>query len=300
MNIFDIYKAKICSSGIKIIYDETEYHYLRSIPLLNFLGYDLFTYPYSWSVYNSDFTSYKYIIDKELRVKKLPEKLVCITNQYYEKQETQFSINKTIKKYLLNPNCSLLLFLDKKDLEIQGKLRPLNEEHFIKYVYSYDEIYRNIREKYEDEGLDFTFHNTKNLYFQDISILIQKISNDEVVNYRDLFENMCLYPYLPIWGFFTKIFGTKGHYIPAKKNEKKILLSFFQKRIELRSTRLEKSVKIFLDELIQRYIHCLNPVLLRQNIKVNFQTQIDEFKKTVKNFKDELIRKRFLAYLNGN
>ena len=133
-----------------------------------------------------------------------------------------------------------------------------------------------------------------------VSILIQKISNEEVINYRDLLENMCLYPYLPIWSFFTKIFGTKGHDIPATKNEKKTLLSFFEKRIELRGKRLEKSVKIFLDELIQRYNHCLNPVLLSQNIKVNFHRQIDEFKKAVKSFKDELIRKRFLAYLNVN
>lgn len=297
MDLFNIYKTKVCSFGIKIIYDDIRYHNLRSIPVLNYLGYKRFTYPKSWQGYDIDLIPYEYIKDRELDAEFLPKNLVCITNQYYEREESQFSINKTIKKYLADRESNLVLVIDKKDLDIKGKLRPLDEEYFINCIFTLEDIYQSIEERYLLQDLHFKFHNTRNLFFQEMSILIKEISNDEVINFKDFFELIFDYPYLPLWNFFIEIFGFKGFNIPATKNERKPLKNFFMRRIEQKDLKLERMLKRFIDNLNLKYIHLLNPHLLKKTVHSNFKDKIDEFIKKILTIDDESIRNRLLIYL---
>ncbi len=299
LDLFEIYKSKICSTGIKIIYDSVEYTYLRTIPLLNYFSFNIFTYPYSWrGGYNNDFSDYQYILDKFLMSDNLPENLVCITNQYYEENEQQYSINKTIRKYLKNKNHNLIIVIDKKNLSIKGKFRPLDEEYFIHFIYSYDELYQNLRQKYNQEGFSFSFQNSKNLFFQELSILIELISNDKIVNFKDLFENLIYYPYLPIWHFFSQLFGRKGTSIPSSRREIAQLANFFQIRFEMKKSKIEKILKKFLEELSLTNIHLLDPVNIRKIIKNGFSQELEKFKNRINNIQDKTMKRRFYYITN--
>jgi len=299
LDILNFYKLKVCNPGIKIIYDNIQYHDLRSFPLLNYFGFNFFTYPYSWwKVFKADFLPYQYIPDRSLTAENLPKNLVCITNQYYETNEPIYSINKTIKKFITKSENNLVLLLDKKNLEIKGKVRPLDEEAFIQCAYSYEEIYNEIKKKYYDVGFEFLFQNTKNLFFQDMAILISEISDEEIKNFKDFFNNIYKYPYSPIWPFFTKIFGRKGSSIPTTRIERETLTKFFQRRFELKQSKLEKILKKFLEELNLTYLHLLDPILLRRNVNANFSQKIEKFKRRIYNIQDDdILRNKFLSYI---
>ena len=223
---------------------------------------------------------------------------MCITNQYYEEYEQQFSINKTIRKYLKNKNHNLIIVIDKKNLSIKGKFRPLDEEYFIHFTYSYDELYQNLREKYNLEGFSFSFQNSKNLFFQELSILIELISNDKIVNFRDLFENLFYYPYLPIWHFFSQAFGRKGTSMPSSRKEIAQLANFFQIRFEMKKSKIEKILKKFLEDLSLTSIHLLDPINIRKIVKNGFSQELGKFKNRINKIQDETMKRRFFYITN--
>lgn len=286
----------MCSPGIKILHDNIKYHNLRSIDLLSYFGFDLFTYPHSWRVYNADFTPYRYILDKNLNSMDLPKFLVCITNQHYEESFSVYSIKKTINSFLANPENTLILVLDKSDLEIKGKFRPLDQEPFINCNFSFEEIYSQVKGSYKAEQFEFIFHNSKNLFFQDMTILVSEISNEDVKNFKEIFENIYKFPYLPIWSFFTESFGRKGEKLYATKNELKRIITFFRRRVEVSESIMKGSLRLFLDEIISN-LDFIEPIINRKKVRAAFLPQIKKFAERVKNIEDELLRNRLIKYI---
>ncbi|MHA1280970.1 MAG: hypothetical protein ACTSQP_00575 [Promethearchaeota archaeon] len=294
MNRINIYFENILSTGIHIVYDNVNYHHLRSIPFLYHLNFTNYTYPKKWNNLNKDFIPYNYILDRDILRDNLPEKLVCITNQYYEINESQYSINKTIKKFINSPN-TLILVLDKRNFEIMGKMRPLEEENFITYIYSYDELYNMIRQLYQNEGFSFILKNTKNLFFQDNALLLNEIDGIEINTFDDFFKNLINCPYLPIWDFFSYIFGIRGEYLEREKIKK--LISFLRYRIELKYSQLKKFINSLFDNLLDN-THYLDPVYRIKITKEGYNNEFNNFRRKLEEIKNELLKQKFLKYLN--
>jgi len=299
LNVFEIYRNELDSPGIKIIYDIKEFHHLRSIPLLNYFRLNIFTFPYSWrKAFQNDIFTYEYILDRNLDKKNLPRNLVCISIQYYETNESVYSINKTIKKFIANPTHNLILVLDRKDLEIKGKVRPLDEEEFIRNTYSFEELYEIVKERYKNEGFKFNFHNSHNLYFQDLTILISKISNEDVRDFKKMFKNLINYPYLPVWNFFTSILGRKYEKMNNFREMIENLVVFFKRRLEIKASIVKKTMHDLLDQL-NNHVDLLDPSTRKRLTIENFSEQIKIFKKRIETINDPLLKMRYLNYIEN-
>ena len=296
---FNIYKTKITSPsyGIKLIQDNIDPHNLRSLSAFNLFGFMLFTYPKSWNVFNKDFIFGQYILDRNINEKNIPHNLICITNQYYEMFESQFSINKTIRKYLRHPKKNLLLILDKKKLLLKGKVRSLDEEQFVKSIFTYEEIYHEINSIYELNNFQFLFQNSKNLYFQDMAILINEISGVKIKNFSEFFDKIFEFPYLPIWSFFTQIFGPKCLYLPSTEIEYKYLINFFLKRIELKYSEIGALLKKLVNQLRSTRVAFLNPNLRKKMMDSTFYRNLVILDDKIMNLNDELLKNRFYQYI---
>ncbi|MHA1232444.1 MAG: hypothetical protein ACTSPQ_17575 [Candidatus Helarchaeota archaeon] len=297
MDKFEIYKSKIISYqyGIKLIYDEIKYHHLRALGLMEFFGFDKFTYPRSWR-YLSDIYNGTYILDRDLNKNNLPQNLVCITNQYYEIYESQFSINHTIRKYLSSLDKNLVIITDKKKFNIRGKQRPLDEEYFIECIFSYENLYNEVNKYYENYGLQLILQNTKNLYFQDMSLLIYEISNIEINTIKEFFENLFQFPYLPIWNYFTLVFGSKGQNLPLIKYDLNNLTNFFNRRLEIRNSVLKRILKKFSEQLFLEHIELLDMRIRKNKISNEIKEKIRKFKNKISSLNEELLERRFKKY----
>ncbi|MHA1327031.1 MAG: hypothetical protein ACTSRH_06885 [Promethearchaeota archaeon] len=288
--------------GIKLIHDEIKYHNLRSQSLMEFFGFEKFTYPKSW-IYSSDTHLYdiyygEYILDRKLLKNNLPDNLICITVQYYEENESQYSINHTIRKYLNARNKNLVIITDEKNFEIRGKQRPLNEEYFINHILSYDKLFNEVLNYYMNFGFHLKLQNSKNLYFHDMSLLIYEITNIEITSFKEFYNNLFQFPFLPIWNFFTNIFGKKGQKLPLMKTDLERLTNFFIKRLEVQNSILKSLLKNFTEDLYSKHIEFLDEKLRNRKITSEMRKNIRIFKKKISNLKEKLIQKRFIKYFN--
>ncbi|MHA1756752.1 MAG: hypothetical protein ACTSVV_08285 [Promethearchaeota archaeon] len=297
MNLNVIFnKLKSPKYGIKLIYDDIEKAHLRSLGAIDFFGFNQYTFPKSWKIYETDIYNGQFILDRNLNSDNLPPHLICLTNQYYETYESMYSINKTIKLYLNNTYKNLILVVDTEKLWIKGKVRPLNEEPFINEIFSYDDLFKIIQKEYENNNFYFLLQDTKNLYFQDLSILIDKICNEEINRLEDLFNNIFKYPFLPIWNFFSSIFGQKGSNIPLQNEQFSKFLKFFIRRIETKESKLKKILKNFINELYPNNIDYLDENLRKNKLTNQIYNNASKFYKKILMIDQPLLKRRFFKF----
>jgi len=203
---------QINDANVAFIYDEAVesrwgYGLLRSLPAVNHLLVDHFTFPKQWRQLTGatqyDYLSYSYELLGDIELEDTP--LCTITNQYYE-DETPFSIRPLLNEYLHREE-TFVVIADHREFDPQEGQRPLHMQDFVDVTWSYRRVYTDFRDYYQEVGVDCPLRDTENLFMQDNANLYRMVSGTEVSRTRSLFDVLPDAPYLPLYDAFVDIFS---------------------------------------------------------------------------------------------
>jgi len=221
---------------------------LRSLEVFYLFGFNDFTCPVTWFNIMKKFgfaNIYPNFHHFDSLKKNPINKLLCFTRQNEEnKKEIQYSINNIYHLYSnFNTNRLLMLIVDTPSFKIYTHNRELIDQESIRgnSVFRYSDLYNSIKSIFHKHNFKFTLNNSMNLYFQEIAIFHNFISEIRVNNVVDLFRNIFNNPFSPIWDFLSKLLLTGRNLI------KKISLSgseeniSFKRLLDLFGLRINKS-----------------------------------------------------------
>lgn len=239
---------RLQNADIGYIHDETGEQFwwlLRSLPALNYLGFDTFSYPTSWRTLNTggrnqtysnqfDYLDYDYKVLGE--IEENPESigdLVVITTEYYETQ-TQYSVGDLVHRYSARPE-TLIIVTDRKRFTPIGAQRPLYMEQSVEHVGSYQRVLDGFEQLYTAADWGLPLIDTKNLYLQDNANLYELVTGERVTETRELFEKLIDSPYLPLYEVFGDIFAREDEYgtMPLDEDDVTGLERWLRRRAEL-------------------------------------------------------------------
>jgi hypothetical protein len=216
---------RIQEADVGFVHDETPEQFwwlLRSLPALQYLGFETFTYPTSWRTLNTggpnqrytnqfDYLDYQYRVLGELEAH--PEEvgdLVVVTTEYYETQ-TQYSVSDLINRYSARPE-TLIVVSNAKRFTPVGAQRPFYMEQFVEHVGSYQRLLTGFETLYEEAGFELPLVDTKNLFFQDNANIYELATGERVTTMPELFDVLVDAPYLPLYEVFTDVFAREDEF----------------------------------------------------------------------------------------
>lgn len=236
--------------------DETYWWLLRSLPAINYLGLDTFTYPTSWRTLNTggqfqsythqyDYLDYNYKVLNQLEEERFEGNLVVITNQYYE-AETQYSIDHLVSRYSARPE-TLIVVTDTRRFTPRGGQRPLYQEQFVERIGTYRHLFQLFEEYYERAGFDLPLVDTSNLFIQDNANLYELVEDESVGTSEELLRRVPGCPYLPLYGVFGQMFGREEEFGTEPLDEDGVvgLDRWLRRRIELDRGTAEDIARLF-------------------------------------------------------
>ncbi|WP_436926025.1 hypothetical protein [Halosimplex amylolyticum] len=237
---------RLRNADIATIHDDTGEIYwwmLRSLPAINYLGFQTFTYPTSWRSLNTggefpsytdqyDYLDYDYKVLGQLEENVFRDDLVVVTSDYYE-GETQYSIDHLISRYAARPE-TLIVVTDSSRFTPRGGQRPLYQEQFVENVGSYDRLYTALESAYESAGWDLPLLDTKNLFLHDNANLYEFVTGEELGDTESLFDVLPDAPFLPLYDVFGEIFARPDEYgsVPLDGEDVTGLERWLRRRVE--------------------------------------------------------------------
>lgn len=208
----DYVRDRITDANVAFIYDsrvnsKRGYGLLRSLPAINYLGVDHFTFPKQWRQLSGtaqyDYLPYTYELLGEIELDGAP--LCAITNQYYE-DETPFSIRPLLHRFS-NREEPLIVIADHRKFNPQEGQRPLHMQPFVDFVRDYRQVYTDFRDQYEEHNMGCPLGDTENLFVQDNANLYEMVAGAALPRMQSLFDILPHAPYLPLYGVFIDIFS---------------------------------------------------------------------------------------------
>jgi len=237
---------RLRNADIAVIHDDTGQTYwwmLRSLPAINYLGFQTFTYPTSWRSLNTggefpsytnqyDYLDYDYKVLGQLEEDAFRNDLVVMTSEYYE-GETQYSIDHLVSRYAARPE-TLIVVTDSRQFTPRGGQRPLYQEQFVENVGSYQRLYTGFEQVYNHAGWDLPLLDTKNLFIHDNANLYEFITGEELGDTESLFEILPDAPFLPLYAVFGQIFARPDEYgsVPLDEDDVTGFERWLRRRIE--------------------------------------------------------------------
>lgn len=187
---------------------------LRSLPALQYLGIDHFTFPTSWRQLAQGRTQYDYL-DYGYHVTgniELPDdaNLCVITNEHYE-SETSYSIEYLVNRFTSREG-TLVVIADSPQFTPVGGQRPLYQEQFTERIGSVESFYEAFEQQYRKYDRDMPLTDTKNVFIQDNANLYELVTGESLSQAEQLFDVIPDAPYLPLYDVFSDIFARPDEY----------------------------------------------------------------------------------------
>lgn len=241
-------EGQLKDANVAFIYDEAVdsrwgYGLLRSLPAINYLLVNHFTFPKQWRQLTGssqyDYLSYTYELLGEIDIESTP--LCALTNQYYE-DETPFTLRPLINEFL-HRDKTFVIVADHREFDPQEGQRPLHMQDFVDVAWNYRRVYTDFRDHLQEIGVGCPLRDTENLFMQDNANLYRMVSGTEISRTRSLFDVLPDAPYLPLYDVFVDIFSR--HSEPGASpldsyGDIEALARWLRRRIELdRSGALE-------------------------------------------------------------
>ena len=237
------------------IYDSSatrSFRQLRMLPAMSYLGYEMFTYPKSWSqlagtdIYTLFEHTHTHIDD----IGVLDEPTCVITNHNYE-EHTPDSIGG-LRNIPRADNGRLAICADQKQFRIQGAKRPLRDQHSV-ITRSYQEIYDTFEEHYAENGYTMPLTDTQNLFLQDNAILYQVVSESTVDTSEELFEVVDKSPYLPLYGSLCRVFNRDQSFgsSPLTADEVAEFAKWIRRRVEWDNKTAERITEMLNKQVLE-------------------------------------------------
>jgi hypothetical protein len=228
VNVTEPLLARLYDARVAVIHeqvDNSRWQMLRSLPALQSLGVDAFTYPTSWRQLSLgaqyDFPGYTYRhIDEAGDVDPTDAPpFGIVTNQHYE-WETPYSVRSLVERYTRGDS-QLVVVTDNRRFTPEGGQRPLYQEQFATDIGSYDRVYGAFEDRYERFGFGHPLRDTRNLFLQDNANLYELVEGEPVTTARALFNRLSDAPYLPLYDVFGEIFGRTDDFgsVPLDSDE---------------------------------------------------------------------------------
>lgn len=216
MNV-DAFRKRIADHEVAFVHDDAGNVYdwkLRSLPALQFLGLNEFTYPTSWRQLKHtwdyekggqqyDFSGYTYHVLGNIDLPASTD-MGVITTGYYER-ETQYTIRPLVDRYTKSEG-TLVVFADEREFQPANSARPLRQEPFVTDLGTYDRVYTAIEAAYHDAGWGLPLRDTKNRFLQDMANLYEFVEDDRLTTTVELFDVLDDAPYLPLYRVFGTVF----------------------------------------------------------------------------------------------
>lgn len=234
---------RVQSAQVAVIHktvDNSRWKMLRSLPALNYLGIESFTYPTSWRQLESgsqhdylDYT-YQHLNSLDEIYWDDPPSFGVITNSHYE-NETPYSIRWIVKQYTTTDG-PLVVVTDNKQFTPEGAQRPLSQEQFATRLGSYQRLYAGFENQYSDAGFQLPIQNTSNLFFQDNAILHGLVTGEYPRTISELLEQLPEAPHLPLYDVFTEMFSRSDGFgsVPLDSDEEIDAVGrWLRRRVEL-------------------------------------------------------------------
>lgn len=187
---------------------------LRTLPALQYLGIDHFTFPTSWRQLAQGGSQYDYL-DYEYHVTgnmALPNgaDLCVITNEHYE-TETSYSIEHLVNRFTSREG-TLVVIADSPQFTPIGGQRPLYQEQFTERIGNVESFYEAFKQQYRRYDWDMPLIDTKNVFIQDNANLYELVAGDPLSRAEQLFDVLPDAPYLPLYSVFSDIFARPDEY----------------------------------------------------------------------------------------
>lgn len=237
------------------IYDSSatrSHRQLRVLPAMSYLGYEVFTYPKSWSqlagteTYSLFEHAHTHIDNMDV----LDAPTCVITNQNYE-EHTPNTI-AALRNIRRVDDGRLAICGDQKKFQIQGAKRPLRDQHNV-ITRSYQEIYDTFEEHYAEGGYTMPLSDTRNLFLQDNAILYQEVSGSTVDGSEGLFEAVNEAPYLPLYGSLCRVFNRDHSFgsSPLTAEEVTEFVKWLRRRIEWDNKTAERVTEMLNKQVLE-------------------------------------------------
>ena len=238
---------RLKSSDVAVVFDEVDnsrWWMLRSIPIIQYLVADDFTYPTSWRQLDGgkqyEYLDFNYHVLGGIESEDLPP-LGIVTNIHYEKK-TQYSIQPLIDRYT-SAKAPLVVVIDDTEFTSEGRPRPLAQEQFANRIGSLEDLFDAMERQYEAAGFMLPLRDTRNIFIQDNAILYELVEGTRLNRTTELFDILVDSPYLPLYDVFAKMFSQEDELGAAPlQSEKEVdgLGKWMRRRVELsRSDGLE-------------------------------------------------------------
>jgi hypothetical protein len=246
----DVLIRRLREANVAVVFDEVEnsrWWMLRSVPIINYLVADAFTYPTSWRQLGGgrqyEYLDFDYHVIGGIQFDELPP-FGIITNRHYE-EETQFSIQPLIDKYT-SANAPLVVVSDSEEFTPEGGPRPLAQEPFAIRIGSFGEVFDAIENEYEKAGFSMPLRDTRNVFLQDNAILYERVEDTTLHRVTKLFDVLPDSPYLPLYDVFADIFSQEDELgsMPLETDEQVDGLGrWIRRRVELERSQGQEIAK---------------------------------------------------------
>lgn len=237
------------------VYDSSanrSYRQLRALPAMSYLGYEVFTYPKSWSQLagTETYTLFDHEHTNINDIEVLNRPTCAMVNQNYEEYvPSSIGVLRNVPRV---DDGRLAICADKKRFHIQGAKRPLRDQHNV-ITRSYEEIYDTFEEHYAEEGYTMPLSDTRNLFLQDNAILYQEVSGSSVSGSEGLFEAVSEAPYLTLYGSLCRIFNRDESFgsSPLTADEVDEFVKWLRHRVEWDNKTAERITEMLNKQVLE-------------------------------------------------
>jgi len=217
---------KLTRNQIAFVYEpvsNSRWWMLRSLPALQYLGIDHFTFPTSWRQLTQggsqhDYLDYEYHVTGNMELPNDAD-LCVITNEHYE-TETSYSIEHLVNRFTSREG-TLVVIADSPQFTPVGGQRPLYQEPFTERIGDTESLYETFKQQYREYDWDMPLTDTKNVFIQDNANLYEFVVGESLSRAEQLFDALLDAPYLPLYDVFSDIFARPDEYgsVPLNTND---------------------------------------------------------------------------------
>jgi len=288
---FDYYSNEFETNKFILIIEEDITALLRSIPLLNLLGVDAYTYPYSWRriAHFHQFSSveheFKHIQEmKESTSIDEKNKYCMITTHFHDTHQSEHSLSSLINVKSNSNFCFVLKKEDTSNKFMKGFVRPLDETEIfhknltIDYLDLYRDISNSLLQRY-----DSSIQCSMNLYLHLMSIIYKKILGISCRTPMELLKAFIDYPTNP---FVARLVHSLEKYgVNFRNTALRDIVDNFKYHFELDSNEVNKLRSYYLTEFEKTDLdvaYWLEAIQKDNNMVNEILTFIEKFNQPIK------------------
>ena len=131
-----------------------------------------------------------------------PPILIALISQDDELNSKK-SISNIIRIYRRNNKKKLILIVDKEKFTILNETKELKESLFFSPIW-FDDVYDAVIKAFSFFNITFGLNDSgKNIGLQQIAFFLGYIEDKQYTNVRNLFLNISIQPYSPLWNYFS-------------------------------------------------------------------------------------------------